>query len=402
MLDVSINQWWMDRAALVARSALCGLGLEADNLQFDEIEFQVGGLTELSGVAPIAETEFPPETPGSPKRFGMTWRSESEQEWQAGSDRINLSYHHWARVFDLYQFSVSTSPVVTVLGPSKPWHEWQLLYVDPIRELTSLSTAKHQDACWVLLGRRVVEPKLGKPAETVERMVRAQLFTAGLTQEPYLAERGDPTRAAFVTLGRPGASLATYVERWRANAEAQATFFELFVASMSPNLSDRARFLTVTPALESFHAIKADDSRTIATHKRLREEVLARVGPSVDSGDRKWLKANIERRGTPGLERRLRELYDQLPQDLRQEIGARIDPIPGNLASINPDASNVWQCLGRLRNDLAHGGPAHSASEIRAALRIGTTLMLALALQAIGAPTGELAAYIESDLWPAV
>ena len=61
-----------------AASAICGLELNTDSLLFSEVEFQVGGLTELAGTHPIAETNWPTKDTGNDQRFAMKWRSESE------------------------------------------------------------------------------------------------------------------------------------------------------------------------------------------------------------------------------------------------------------------------------------------------------------------------------------
>ena len=48
---------------------------DEDDLKFTEVEFQVGGLTELSGTHPIEETRWPTVDEGPEQRFSMKWQS---------------------------------------------------------------------------------------------------------------------------------------------------------------------------------------------------------------------------------------------------------------------------------------------------------------------------------------
>jgi hypothetical protein len=60
LMDATLSHWMPDRAFVRAEMALCGLSLPAqDPLLFDSISFQVGGLTELSGVRPIKSKQVP-------------------------------------------------------------------------------------------------------------------------------------------------------------------------------------------------------------------------------------------------------------------------------------------------------------------------------------------------------
>ncbi|TDO44180.1 hypothetical protein EV651_1394 [Kribbella sp. VKM Ac-2571] len=60
LLDVRVNHWWPGRASLAATYGLLGVGAGVpDDLQFTSVEFQVGGLTELSGVQPFKDLVLP-------------------------------------------------------------------------------------------------------------------------------------------------------------------------------------------------------------------------------------------------------------------------------------------------------------------------------------------------------
>jgi hypothetical protein len=58
LLDVGIGHSQPGRSGLQARKALIGTDLPG-NLLFDSVRFQVGGLTELSGVYPLKDISFP-------------------------------------------------------------------------------------------------------------------------------------------------------------------------------------------------------------------------------------------------------------------------------------------------------------------------------------------------------
>lgn len=399
LLDVVINRWFPDRADVSSATAIVGFELNVEDIVFDEVEFQVGGLAELAGVTPVAKTEFPRFVKGQDRRFGMTWNEESEREWELRGDRINLGFHFNAKVNDPYQFVIQTRPVVTLSGSPRPLSEWWSAYIEPIRAISSLSTAKPQSVRWIVLSRRVREPKLGNPNETIDRAIRSQVFASDLNQESYFAERGDPTRPAFVTLSEEGSSLARYVDRWSAGAQGQSVFQELLVACMSDGLTSRARFLTIISALESWHAASFDDEARIERHKITRDHTLRRIRDRISVRDFKWIGKYLDARGAPTLEQRLRRIYEDLDADLREAIRPHVDPIPLGLHSIRPGATNVWQCIAALRNDLAHGGRSHAQNEVLAGLRLSRTILIAVTLTDIGAPASQLSSYIRAELW---
>src|SRR6266700_2836213 len=72
VLDARLNKF-IGQGFIRGKLAVCGLGLGDSNLMFDSISFQVGGLTELSGVAPVKRIAWPNhlETPGA--EFRMEW-----------------------------------------------------------------------------------------------------------------------------------------------------------------------------------------------------------------------------------------------------------------------------------------------------------------------------------------
>ena len=120
---------------------------------------------------------------------------------------------------------------------------------------------------------------------------------------------------------------------------------------------------------------------------------------SLRTTDYTWIKRWLDARGTPSLEQRLRELFEALDPDLRSLISQRIDPIPEVLASVLESPRDIWTVVGRLRNDLAHGGPQHSGEEVVAALLLVMTIATAITLQEISGPTTRLADAIKVDRW---
>lgn len=211
-----MDHWFEGRAIISAKLGICGLEVAVNAPRFTEVEFQVGGLTELAGTQPIAQTYWPTEEAGDDQRFAMQWRPDFEQSWTMNNDTITLAFHRSARLLDPYQFSITTSPVVTVTGPPKTFHEWRQQYIDPIQSLTSIATSTNQPYSWATVAR-TEEVRL-PDGSTRERTARAQVFGSEFNQEAYLAKRPDTLRPMLIRLGSSDVSLAEMISAWRLSA----------------------------------------------------------------------------------------------------------------------------------------------------------------------------------------
>jgi hypothetical protein len=129
---------------------------ENTDLLFNEITFQVGGLTELSGVTPLKSYDYPQQLVDG-AAFGGTWNAGSTQEWtSADGDDLRMHYLASFTAPQGYKMWFTTAPVITVTGRARPLREWMDTYVHPVAELASFATGEPQPitfACVTLGGR---------------------------------------------------------------------------------------------------------------------------------------------------------------------------------------------------------------------------------------------------------
>lgn len=103
-------------AGFIAETALCGT-LPPEELTFSKIEFQVGGLTEVFGTAPVKETRWPEDLTVDGGEFAMKWNPAAWSTVVHDDYELDLNFHVTAKNFNPYQFSVITKPVVSIEGP---------------------------------------------------------------------------------------------------------------------------------------------------------------------------------------------------------------------------------------------------------------------------------------------
>jgi hypothetical protein len=398
MRKVSITHWFMERAAVVADVTLCGseLDTQTEEPKFDEIEFQTGGLAELSGHIPLAVT-IP--LGDAPKVYTVKWRDEAEQRWKRGDDDVILSFDGRLRPAELYSFSISTSPMVRVRGPARSLDDWVESYVNPVRGIASITTTIAQPINFLTVGATVVDSLPGR-AQT-PRTVRAQVFMEDVSQQPYVAQRSDIPAPPLFSVAETNVPLSSLIDHWQMIGQEYDVFLQLYAASLSREMSPRAKLLTLAPALESLHGQKHGTGKhSVGEHKDRRKGVLKRVRElKLCSDDYRFISRWLDGRGAYTLPERLRALYESIDQATRATIASKISPIPQELAAIHPNPRDIWDVVGRLRNDLAHGGPAHKDAEIASTVRLCQTIATGLILTELGVPTTSMREAIDRGDW---
>ncbi|MFJ4672715.1 ApeA N-terminal domain 1-containing protein [Kitasatospora purpeofusca] len=378
-------------ATIWADMALCGFGLPADGEPyFDTVEFQVGGLTELSGTWPLEKIQLP--TPATNEHVAsVSWHPDVKQQWQTDDgDSIALDYTSTMRFEPGFAFHVTTQPTVTASGTPRPASEWIEAYVGPIADITAFATARQQPTCWVQLTSKTTKPHYA-----------AQVFSAEIIQEPYTSRAPEPHAVApVVRLGPEGASLATLLHRWRSMQQDYGTFFA-YMATATLSMPYKQRFLALVPALESYHTAKyGDGPQTRKEFTKTRRAVLRRlVDAEVPPDDVEWLNTWVNRIGSHPLNVRLRQLLADLPDALRQRLTAATDPLPESLGGWRSDLGDIWEIMGKARNDLAHGGEHPPAQAVRALTFLAHTMAVGLALQQLEVPDTELVRLIDDGSW---
>jgi len=387
LCNVVMQVDWGPHVALSAKYAICGYELDTESLEFDGVEFQITGLVELAGVAPI-ELVNPPELGENERQYSMKWRFESEQEWTINKDSVCLGFGMSASIFDPYSFSVKTSPSVYIRGERRSLQSWVDQYVLPIREIASISMRQGQVTCWIVLCNNPEGSGAGD--RRGERL--AQVFSSDLTQEPYTSDARNRLRTPLIECGPDGAALDVLIPAWFDLRKRFETFIDLLKVGLGEDLSVRAMFLTLVPALESYHSETAGlGYLSLEEHKAKLNAIYAKIKPTLSSRQLRWLKRFIDKRGYYGLRDRLRLTFESMDDNLRAALQPHVDAAHQSLGKLVLKNQDAWDIIAKIRNDLAHGGPNHSDDQILQVLPIVQTLAIAAALRELGVPTVKLA-----------
>jgi hypothetical protein len=418
LLDAEVQHLLPGRSWAQGQMALVGSRLP-EELLFDSVKFQVGGLAELAGVYPIKAITLP-ESLGTDAVIGVTWNAETAaQAWTTGDGddlelefTANIGYSQW------YSFSLTSAPMITVSGRPRSAGDWMHQYVQPLAEITTLATLRSQPISWVTLyyqARREFPVQLVvdqlPQSETME--VPVQLFAANIVQQPYDAT---PTETghlislgggALIRLGPDGAALPDLLEGWRCLQTTYVTFFDYLTAALRASMSPKSRFLALVPALEGFHLAKHGDGPIPRKEfKKQRKDVLHRILEldGVNPGDVGFLNKWISVYGSYQLADRLRMIMDQeLSEGLRERVRARVDPIPESLSGLVEHPEDVWAIAGTARNRIAHGsGKQPTAAQLATLTRLAHTLAIGAALNVLGVPDTVLCASIDQGRWPVI
>lgn len=392
LLDAEVSYVFPEQARARAKMALCGWEIpNQDPLLFDSVEFQVSGLTELSGVTAFREMTLP-TSDATDRHFSATWNSSADQAWQAATgEELSLGYVAHVNFDRSYRYSVSSYPVVTIKGEPRSAEEWMQGFVRPLAELTTLATATKQSISWVLL----------KPPGHDRHDV--QVFAADIAQEPFDAQSPEPRSVgSLVRLGPGGASLADLLAGWRNLQDSYDIFFDYLTVSLREEMSFKTRFLALVPALESYHTTKYGDGPVSrADFRRQRKAVLGRLkaAEGVQADDIAWLDEWVSTLGSYPLQERLRQLLHDLPEALQDRIRSGTDPLPTCLEGTLERPQDVWHVMGKVRNNLAHGGGTPTWEQLACLTRLAHTMAVGLALQQLGVPDTALINAIDRGDW---
>lgn len=414
LLDVRIQHGLPGRSWVHSRQlALIGSALP-ENLLFDSVKFQVGGLTELAGVFPI-KSITQPEVLDNDAVISATWNAEAAaQAWTTGDgDSLMLEFTATVDYGRSYSLALTTAPVITVSGRPRSAEDWMRQYVRPLAEITTLATLRAQPVSWLTLYHAVkVSPwklfaEMGLHRETED--IPVQVFAADIAQQPYDAA---PTASshlisydtgALIHLGPHGATLPDLLAGWHSLQTTYVTFFDYLTTALRANMSAKSRFLALIPALEGFHVGKHGDGPVpIKDFRKERKAVLKRIRDldGVDPGDVDFLNNWLNVYGSYQLADRLRVIVDQeLGEGLRERVRTRIDPLPEGLRGLVAEPEDVWAVMATVRNRIAHGDDKQpSSAQLAALTRLAHTVAIGTALNLLGVPDTVLCAAIDPGL----
>jgi hypothetical protein len=375
---------------LLAQLAVVGPTLrENPELLFDEITFQVDGLTELSGVAPLKEYKVPLQlVDGVP--YGGAWNGESTQEW-TGSDGDRVQMHYLASFAapQWYKLSFTTAPVITVSGRPRPLDEWMSTYIRPSAELASFATSRPQAITFVNVKR--------------DGAGSASVYGRELTQQRFDAELPRPGAMPAIVRCRPDSvSMPDVISRWSAMKREYPVFLDYLTSIPVEGLPITARFAALMAALESFHSIRYGAGPMGRNDfSREKNKVLKQIRQSCDVSQESyaWLRRWGNFFGTYELRERLSALNESLPSALRDLVHSSVDPIPDLLADVVRNPQDIWQIAGKARNNLAHGNTPQTSAQLALLTRLGNAIVVGHALSLLEVPVDPFVAAIKRGDW---
>ncbi len=387
LIDVLRAPGSLEAGELFPRLALVGRFPAGDDPLFEAVRFQVGGLSELAGVPALSGVGFPREPERS---FSATVHPHAAQTWKCSSgERISLEFEV-SQTTDLkFSMTVTSQPVVEVTGTARTAEQWVDDFIRPLAELAAFATGRRQDVEWVVL----------RPEHAGERFT-TQLFAAGISQMPYLAERpADRRQPLLLRLGPDGADLAVLLGRWRALTEEHEVLHQHLVTAARQAQSTTARFMSVVPALEAYHG-RTHGKLPRAQFRQQRRQVLERLGAAeVGPEDYEWVATWLPETGDRALHVRLRELVEGLPDGIRHRIETAIEPLPEVLHGIQQTPLGIWHVLAKVRNNLAHGGDRPRPGQVQLLCRLADTLAAALVLRDLGVSEDLLLQAVDDSRW---
>lgn len=375
-----------------ARHAVVGMDVaDVARDAFHRSRFQVTNLDLLFGIAPIRSITWPAEgTPPLEGQFSIEMDPEAHHEWADDSAGITVkcTYQFQFPLRSGHQHYVAFAPIVSIaseepLNIDRWFNEW----VMPFLRLAALATHQPQRLSWMTVN---TAPRTAQDDERM-RSTTGTVFGGGIEQAPYEAEYRDewrePANRPLFTLATIPMSLPDLVRSWRALERDENPFIELFGLTLrQAELPARARYLYLVQALEALHSYEhgAEEDEAQATFKQRRSEVLNSLR-EVELSPRtlSFIKDNWSKRRADSLDRRLRNLIDQLPEPVRELLST--PPSGDVVVAMTTDGPQPIEALLRiLRNDLSHGNRNYDDGSLRPWVQIGETMCRAHALRLLG------------------
>lgn len=273
LLNVTVTVWAPERVRITAAAALAGCSSPSTNLAaVCEVDVQVTRLDVIAAAAPLRrEIRFPRDD--GMVLYGVAPGQRAEVAWEDASANLTMSYVSKAAPADLYRHYHVFSPLLKIeLDEPLAFLEFSTVWLDPIRNLTSVATSAAESITWVTA---TGESENGDDGTW-------QVFAQGITQQPYASSEGDiVSTTAALALGPDGDDLLAVLRKWISLDNDLHPVLHTFGREIR-GLSDqspRGRFLTLMQAIEGTH--QREDAGQIAVkqaeHTKQRNAIMSRA-----------------------------------------------------------------------------------------------------------------------------
>lgn len=400
LTDAQLSIWFIERSFGSARHAVVGSQVaKVPGGTFQRARFQLTDLDLLFGVAPIGTVTWPaagrPRLTGS---FAIEMNPAAHHEWVDDDYGLSVecTYDIQLSASSGHQHYVAFAPTISIASDEPlTVDRWVNEWVTPLLGIARLATRRPQVLSWLTVNTAA------RISSGDERRLSTTgtVFGNGIAQEPYEAEYRDEWRERenrpLFTLATIPMSLPTLVKTWRSLEEDENPFIELFGLTLrQTELQARARYLYLVQALEVLHSYEhsTEDDQAQTSFEQHRNEALeALAGVELPPGVLRFIKTGWNKRRVDSLDRRLRDLIDQLPEPIRVLVSEA--PLGDVLSAMTTDDRQPIEALLRiLRNDLSHGNRNYDDRSLRPWVTLLETMCRAHALRLLGFDDGAIVA----------
>lgn len=360
LLNGQMSYWiHNDGGATGAFAVLSTRPFEHDNYRkYQSIELQIDGLETIVDEAPTT-IEFTELTDEHDESYKISIPTQSSLDWKIQEAQMRLGYAGRLRP-DRFNFRTSFAPYLRIdLDEPISLVDWWLQWVIPLCDLLEVINGKPLDIMYLL----AFEDK----DATGSKRRADQVFRYDIRQDCIKIDekRFNHTRA-IVNLKQDNINLLKLIAKRR---ELEASRHPLIETYRSNAVSDdqhpRSRFLLLIQALEGLYGYehKGEYQQRSERYAEKREAVLKQVETAISSEDFKFLRKNLLRNPTSGLEGALSATFQTPPG----EIQTRIDnsKIVSRTRDIYKEKNMPSaKALTKVRNSLSHGSSAYDPNDL--------------------------------------
>lgn len=360
LLNGQMSYWiHNDGGATGAFAVLSTRPFEHDNYRkYQSIELQIDGLETIVDEAPTT-IEFTELTDEHDESYKISIPTQNSLDWKIQEAQMRLGYAGRLRP-DRFNFRTSFAPYLRIdLDEPISLVDWWLQWVIPLCDLLEVINGKPLDIMYLL----AFEDK----DATGSKRRADQVFRYDIRQDCIKIDekRFNHTRA-IVNLKQDNINLLKLIAKRR---ELEASRHPLIETYRSNAVSDdqhpRSRFLLLIQALEGLYGYehKGEYQQRSERYAEKREAVLKQVETAISSEDFKFLRKNLLRNPTSGLEGALSATFQTPPG----EIQTRIDnsKIVSRTRDIYKEKNMPSaKALTKVHNSLSHGSSAYDPNDL--------------------------------------
>lgn len=327
--------------------------------KYQSVELQIDSLDTILDVPPTS-VELIKHIEGHDEVYKISIPTQNYLEWKNQGTQMRLGYAGRLRP-DKFNFRTSFAPYLRIdLDEPISLADWWLQWIIPLCDLLEVINGKPLDIMYLLAFE---DKDAAGPKRRADQVFRYDILQDCIKIDE---KKFNHTRA-IVNLKQDNINLLNLITKRR---ELEASRHPLIETYRSNAVSDdqhpRSRFLLLIQALEGLYGYehKGEYQQRSERYAEKREAVLKQVEETaISSEDFKFLRKNLLRNPTSGLEGALSATFQTLPE----EIQTRIDnsKIVSRTRDIYKEENMPSaKALTKVRNSLSHGSSAYDPNDL--------------------------------------